>query len=309
MQAVMKSEKIMFTGKVVVITGAGRGLGKDFALFFASRGAKVVVNDIGLPKHEMSNVLNSQPAQEVVDLAKANGGIAVANYDNAVEGHKVIKSAIDNFGKIDILINNAGVVLMKSFTDLTIEDYQYQMRSNVETAFSCSQAAWPYFVKQKSGKIVNLTSPFGLYGSHHVIPYSMSKAAMIALTKSLAVEGRQSNIQVNGVAPMALSRMTEDHIHEDIKRQDYGPEKVTPILAYLCMDSCNESGAIFEASCGWISKVRVQRAKGTFFNKAFELEDVIEKVGEINNFEKSTSDEREHSLSVVINLLKSSGLH
>lgn len=288
----------MFTDKVVVITGAGRGLGKDFAQFFASRGAKVVVNDNGTKKDGTGE--DPTPAQEVVDLIKSKGGIAVPNFDNAVNGDKVIKCAIDNFGRVDILINNAGIVIPKIISKLTIEDYNIQMKYNVETAFACTKAAWPYFVKQKHGKIVNLTSPFGLYGFSHVSPYSASKSALIGFTKSLAIEGKRYNIKVNGVAPMALSRMTDEYppVHKDV----FGPEKITPILAYLCMDNCKETGTIYEASCGWISKVRVQRAKGTFFEKNFDLEDVIDKIDDIQDFNNSSSNESEHSIIVVTKL-------
>lgn len=290
----------MFTDKVVVITGAGRGLGKDFAIFFASRGAKVVVNDNGTGKDGQGE--DRAPAQDVVDLIKSRGGTAVVNFDNAVQGVKVINSAIDNFGKIDILINNAGIVIQKPFPKMSIDDYNIQMKYNVETAFACSKAAWPYFVKQKSGKIINLTSPFGLYGHSHVSPYSTSKAALIGLTKSLAIEGADYNIKVNGVAPMALSRMTEDFAPVDSKL--FGPQKITPILAYLCMDDCDETGTIYEASSGWVSKVRVQRSKGAFFSQDFSLEDVIDKIQDINDFDNSSSNESEHSLVVVMNHLE-----
>jgi len=272
-----------FDGKVVVITGAGGALGRVYALLFASRGASVVVNDLGV---SMTGTAGSaSPAQKVVDEIVKAGGKAVANYDSVEEGEKIIKAAIDNFGRVDIVINNAGILRDTSFAKMTDEQWDLVFKVHVRGAFKVTKAAWPYFREQKYGRIINTTSAAGIYGNFGQANYSAAKLALVGFSSTLAQEGAKLNIHCNTIAPVAGSRMTETVMPPDLVKA-LKPDYVAPLVAYLCHDSCKENGGLFEVGAGWAAKLRWQRAKGHLFplSSGFTVEDVASNWKKITDF-------------------------
>lgn len=286
---------LCFEGQVIVITGAGAGLGKDYALFFASRRAKVVVNDLGI-------VNGVKLADAVVEEIKKNGGVAVANYDSVENGEKVIKTAIDVFGKVDVLINNAGILRDVTFKSMKKEQWDMIVKIHLDGVFSCTKAAWDIFLKQKFGRIVNISSPSGLYGSFGQANYAMAKAGIVGFTKTLAKEGEKYNILSNAIAPVALTQMNEKLMTKD-QKEIFKVGYITPLVAFLSHKDCNENGSIYEVAGSWISKLRIQRSQGIFFGPLISAESVKERIKEINDFKKENTyfDNDQLSISIVAN--------
>lgn len=274
--------KLRFDNKVVVITGAGQGLGRAYALEFGKRGAKVVVNDLGcsMSGEGSSHVL----ADEVVSLILKAGGTAIASYDSAENGEKIIKTALDHFGRIDVLINNAGVIRDNSMVKISEEDWDTIIKFHLKTTFTTSRAAWSHMKSQKYGRIINTTSGAGLYGNFGQANYSSAKMGIHGFTQTLAKEGEKYNIKVNTVAPIGASRMTAG-IFDKVILELLSSEKIVPLVVCLAHDSCPENGSVIETTGGWFAKLRWQRGKGVFFAKPFTAEDVESKWSEINKFE------------------------
>jgi NAD(P)-dependent dehydrogenase (short-subunit alcohol dehydrogenase family) len=275
---------LRFDGKVVVVTGAGNGIGKEYALFFASRGAKVVVNDLG--GSAVGQGSSSKAADLVVEEIKSKGGVAVANYDSVEFGEKIIKTAVDSFGKVDILLNNAGILRDISFQKMKEEDWNLIFKVHVYGAYSCSKAAWNIMREQGYGRIVNTSSAAGLFGSFGQVNYSAAKLALHGFTQALAKEGEKRNIRVNTIAPLAASRMLETVMPPDILKL-VNPALVVPLVAYLCHESCNENGSVFEVGGGFVAKLRWQRTQGAFFDpKAMTPESVAKEWSNITSFDR-----------------------
>ncbi|KAL7796974.1 NAD(P)-binding protein [Trichoderma afarasin] len=253
------AEQLRYDGQVVVITGAGGGLGKAYATFFGSRGASVVVNDLGGTFKGEGN--STKAADVVVDEIKKAGGKAVANYDSVEFGERIIETAIKAFGRIDILINNAGILRDIAFKNLKDEDWDLIMKVHVTGAYKCSRAAWPHFRKQKYGRVINTASAAGLFGSFGQTNYSAAKLAMVGFTETLAKEGAKYNILSNVIAPIAASRMTETVMPPDVLKA-LRPEWIVPLVAVLVHSNNTENGAIFEAGAGHIAKLRWERSSG-----------------------------------------------
>lgn len=250
-----------FDGKVVVITGAGGGIGKVYALFFADRGAKVVVNDLGTTHSGDGN--NANAADKVVQEIKAKGGQAVANYDSVEFGDKIIKTAVDAFGKVDIVINNAGILRDISFQKMKEIDWNLIFKVHVYGAYSVTKAAWNIMREQGYGRVINTASAAGLFGSFGQVNYSAAKLALHGFTQALAKEGEKKNIRVNTIAPLAASRMLETVMPPDVLAT-VKPELVVPLVAYLCHESCEETGSVFEVGGGFVAKLRWQRTEVYF---------------------------------------------
>jgi multifunctional beta-oxidation protein len=253
-------QELRFDNQTVVVTGAGGGLGKAYALFFASRGANVVVNDLG--GSFKGDGAGTKAADVVVDEIKAAGGKAVANYDSVEHGDKIIKTAIDHFGRVDVLLNNAGILRDVSFKNMKDADWDLINTVHVKGAYKCARAAWPYFRKQKYGRVINTTSAAGLFGSFGQCNYSAAKLAQVGFTETLAKEGAKYNIIVNVIAPIAASRMTETVMPPDVLAS-LKPDWVVPLVAVLVHPTnTHTSGSIFEVGGGHIAKLRWERAKG-----------------------------------------------
>lgn len=251
--------ELRFDDKVVIITGAGNGLGKSHALEFAKRGAKVVVNDLG--GSAFGDGADSAPAQVVVDEIKAAGGEAVANFDSVEDGDKIVETAMDSFGRIDVVVNNAGILRDKSFHKMTDDDWDLIYRVHIKGSYKVAHAAWPHMREQQYGRIINTASAAGIYGNFGQANYSMAKLGLHGLTQTLAIEGQKRNIFVNSIAPIAASRLTETVMPPDMLK-NLKPEYVSPLVAFLCHESSTETGGLFEVGCGWFAKLRWERTNG-----------------------------------------------
>jgi len=251
-------QKIRFDDRVAVITGAGAGLGKAYALELARRGAKVVVNDLGGAR-DGSGQGSASPADKVVAEIKALGGEAVANYDTVstpAGGENVVKTALDTFGRLDILINNAGILRDKSFVKMDPANWKAVMDVHLNGAYHVTRPAMVVMKENGYGRIVMTTSAAGLYGNFGQTNYSAAKMALVGLMNTLKLEGQKYNIKVNTVAPIAASRLTEDVMPPELFEKSK-PEFVVPMVMYLSGEDCKESGAIFNSGMGYFNRAAV----------------------------------------------------
>ncbi|MCA9663075.1 MAG: SDR family NAD(P)-dependent oxidoreductase, partial [Myxococcales bacterium] len=281
------ASELRYDGKVAIITGAGNGLGRSHALLFASRGAKVVVNDLGGDAHGGGK--GSAAADKVVDEIKAAGGEAVANYDSVVDGANIIKTAMDAFGRVDIVVNNAGILRDVSFHKMSQSDWDLVYQVHVLGAFRVSHAAWPIMREQGYGRIINTASAAGIYGNFGQANYSMAKLGLAGFTNTLAIEGRKRGIHVNTIAPIAGSRMTETVMPKELI-DALRPEYVSPLVAWLAHEDCEETGGLFEVGGGYFGKLRWERTEGVTVRLGREIspDDIKRRWSEIVDFGKAT---------------------
>jgi len=277
------AEQLRYEGKVVIVTGAGNGLGKQHALLFGARGAKVVVNDLGGSIHGGGK--SSAAADAVVQEIKALGGEAVANYDSVEDGAKIVQTALDAFGTIDIVINNAGILRDTSFQKMTVEDWDLIQRVHLKGSFAVSHAAWPIMRDKGYGRIVMTTSAAGIYGNFGQANYSAAKLGILGLSNTLAIEGRNKNVHCNTIAPIAGSRLTETVLPPELIAA-LKPESVSPLVGWLCHEDCKETGGLFEVGAGYIAKLRWERTRGHSFKvgRAFGPDEVAAQWGKITDF-------------------------
>lgn len=271
-----------FKGRVAVITGAGNGLGRSHARLFGSLGASVVVNDLGGSGDGRGS--DATVADQVVAEIKSAGGEAVANPDSVLDGAKIIQCALDEFGRVDIVVNNAGILRDKSFHKMSDEDWDLVYDVHLRGAFKVSRAAFPHMREQGYGRFVMTTSAAGIYGNFGQANYSACKLALHGLSQTLAIEGKNRGIQSNTIAPLAASRMMATVMDE--KAMDrLKPEAVSPLVALLCHESCETTGGLFEVGAGWISRVRWERSAGAHFPPSgFSIDDVAAQWERINDF-------------------------
>ena len=240
---------IDFTGRVAIVTGAGGGLGRCHALELAKRGAKVVINDLGGAMDGTGG--SSEAALAVVDEIKAAGGEAIAN-GASVTDEKGVQGLVDQsmgaFGRVDILINNAGILRDKSFHKMTMADFRAVVEVHLFGAAMCTQAVWPIMREQAYGRIVMTTSPTGLYGNFGQVNYGAAKLGQVGMMNSLKIEGAKYNIHTNTISPVAATRMTEDLMPEEALAK-IGPALVTPAVMYLCSEDA-PNGVILQAQGG-----------------------------------------------------------
>ena len=261
-----------FNDKVVVVTGAGNGLGRSHALLFAALGARIVVNDLG--GSGTGEGSDANVADSVVAEIKASGGDAVANPDSVTNGDKIIQCAMDHFGQVDIVINNAGILRDKSFHKMSDDDWDLVYQVHLQGAFKVSRAAFPYMRDQAYGRFVMTTSAAGIYGNFGQANYSAAKLALHGLSQTIAIEGRSKNINSNTIGPVAASRMMGTVMTDDAMEL-LKPECVSPLVAWLSHETCNATGELFEVGAGWMSQVRWQRSQGAYFDpKGFSIDDV-----------------------------------
>lgn len=255
----IKVNDIRFDKKVVIVTGGGGGLGRAYALEFAKRGASVVVNDLGGTGSGEGS--SSAAADKVVNEIKAFGGEAVANYDSVENGENIVKTAIDNYDRIDVVINNAGILRDASFAKMQDNDWDIIYKVHVDGAYKVTKAAWPYMQKQGFGRIIFTTSAAGIYGNFGQANYSSAKSALTGLGRTLAIEGGCKNILSNIIAPIAGSRLTETIWPEEVLKAT-SPDFVVPLVVKLCAQDSTENGSVIEVGAGWFSKLRYQRSQG-----------------------------------------------
>jgi multifunctional beta-oxidation protein len=266
-------------GKVALITGAGAGLGRAYALLFASMGAKVVVNDLVNP-------------DTVVEEIKKAGGEAVGNKANVLDGAAVVKTAIDTYGRVDILINNAGILRDKAFGNMTDQMWDIVMDVHARGTYAVTKAAWPYMIKNKYGRIVNTTSTSGVYGNFGQANYAAAKCAILGFSRALGWEGVKNNIYVNTIAPNAGTQLTATVMPEEMV-QAFKPHYVAPIVALLVSDSCPDPTlGLYEVGSGWQAQTRWQRTGGHGFPVDTKLspEEVLKNWGRITNFDDGRTD-------------------
>jgi len=282
--------EVRFDGRVAIVTGAGGGLGRSHALLLASRGAKVVVNDLGGTVEGTG--AGSAAADKVVEEIRAAGGEAVANYDGVDTwqgGEAIVKTALDAFGKVDILINNAGILRDKSFMKMEEIDIDKVIAVHLKGGFNVTKAAFPVMRENNYGRIVMTTSNTGLYGNFGQANYGAAKLGLVGFMNTLKLEGARYNILVNTIAPIAGTRMTATVMPPDMVEK-LKPEYVSPMVAYMCSEECTDSGIIFTAGAGYFSRAVMVEGPGVALNaqKGITIENIRDRIGDIKKLEGAT---------------------
>jgi NAD(P)-dependent dehydrogenase (short-subunit alcohol dehydrogenase family) len=247
-----------FEGRVAVVTGAGRGIGRAYALLLAHRGARVVVNDLG---GSMEGVgADPEPAAAVAAEIVDAGGVAIADSNDVAGGAQaLVDAAVERFGRLDILINNAGIVRWAGFPDADADNLATHLAVHVGGSFNTTRAAWPHMVEQGYGRIVVTTSS-GLFGLPDNLSYATAKAAVIGLTRSLTTAGAAHGIKVNLIAPAAMTRMAGQRGNEE--NAQMSPDLVAPMVAFLAHEDCPVSGEIFAAGAGRFARIFIASTEG-----------------------------------------------
>ena len=270
-----------FDGKVAIITGAGGGLGRQHALLLASRGALVVINDLGGSVDGTGS--DKGAAEHVVDEIKAAGGEAVADTNSVSTpegGAAIVQTAIDAFGKIDIVVNNAGILRDKAFHNMTPDLVDPVLAVHLKGAFNVTQAAWPYMREQKFGRVISTSSAAGIFGNFGQANYGAAKMGLVGFTRVLAVEGAKYNITANAIAPLALTRMTESLLGSLGDKLD--PALISPLVTYLVSPECDVTGRVFSVGGGRVAEVFIAETQG-YHHAALSPEDVRDNWDAITN--------------------------
>ncbi|BBX24543.1 short-chain type dehydrogenase/reductase [Mycolicibacter terrae] len=260
--------------RVVVVTGAGGGLGREYALTLAREGASVVVNDLGGARDGTGAGHNM--ADHVVAEIKEAGGRAVANYDSVADADgaaNIIKTAIDEFGKVDGVVSNAGILRDGTFHKMTFENWNAVLQVHLYGGYNVVRAAWPHFREQSYGRVVVATSTSGLFGNFGQANYGAAKLGLVGMINTLAIEGAKYNIKANAIAPIAATRMTEDILPPEVLER-LKPEYVAPVVAYLCTDEIAETGSVFIAGGGKVQRAALFENAGANFDNPPSVDDV-----------------------------------
>lgn len=276
--------ELRFDGRVAVITGAGRGLGRAYAQLLAERGARVVVNDIGASI--TGDGMDGSPAEGLVNAIKGAGGEAVASTDSVTtpEGGKaIIETALDHFGRLDILIHNAGNVRYGSLEEISYEDFKAVVDVHMMGAFNVVRPVFPIMARAGYGRVVLTGSIGGLYGTQRVVNYGMSKASMIGLNNVIALEGAEKGIKSNIILPGAITRMAEG-----VDTSFYppmGPELVAPVVGWLAHETCSITGEMLISIAGRVARAFIGETEGVF-RPAWTMENVGEHLDAILDMER-----------------------
>ncbi|MDO8363583.1 MAG: SDR family oxidoreductase [Actinomycetota bacterium] len=281
----MSADQLGYDGKVVIITGAGGGLGRQHALLMASRGALVVINDLGGAVDGSGPTTDAAKgaAERVVDEIKSLGGDAVADTNSVATpegGAAIVQTAVDAYGKVDVVINNAGILRDKAFHNLEADQLNAVLDVHLKGAFHVTQPAWRIMREQGYGRIVSTSSAAGVFGNFGQTNYGAAKMGLVGFTRVLAVEGAKFNIKANAIAPLAMTRMTETILGGlgDVLK----PELVSPLVAFLAHDDCPVSGKLFSVGGGRVAEVFIAEAQG-YFNKDLSMEAVRDNWGTITD--------------------------
>ncbi|AKK28156.1 SDR family NAD(P)-dependent oxidoreductase [Mycobacterium sp. EPa45] len=276
-----------FDDRVAVITGAGRGLGREYALLLAGLGAKVVVNDFG---GELTGEgADAGPAQQVADEITAAGGEAIASSESVATpagGEAIVAAAIEAYGRLDVLIHNAGNVRHAPLADMTAENFDAVLDVHLRGAFHVVRAAFPLMCRAGYGRVVLTSSIGGVYGNHGVANYAAAKAGVIGLSNVVALEGAEHGVRCNVIVPAAVTRMAEG-----IDTSGYppmGPELVAPVVGWLAHETCSVTGEILTAIAGRVARVAVVESAGVY-QPAWTVDDVGARIDEIRDLGEQLS--------------------
>ena len=273
--------QIDFKGRVAIVTGAGGGLGRQHALALAARGARVLVNDLGGDVHGAGGSVGA--AQAVVNEIVAAGGEAIANGASVTDYAAVqsmVQQAIDAWGRVDVLVNNAGILRDKSFAKMEMDDFRLVVEVHLMGAAHCCKAVWPHMVAQKYGRIVMTTSSTGLYGNFGQSNYGAAKLALVGLMQTLGIEGEKHNIHVNALAPTAATRMTEGLLSEKVLAQ-IQPEAVVPAMLVLAHESAPTRTTLC-AGAGSFEAAHITMTQGIYLGVGSEVpEQLAARLGEV----------------------------
>lgn len=284
-----KMSKINYNGRVAIVTGAGQGIGRMYALELAKRGAAVVVNDLGVSRDGAG--MDTSAADKVVEQIVAAGGQAVASYDSVATmagGENIVKTALDAFGKVDILINNAGILRDKSFMKMTEEDWDLIINVHLKGAFCVTQPAIKVMKDNNYGRIVFTASTSGLYGNFGQTNYGAAKMGLVGIMNSLKLEVSKYDIKVNTIAPTAWSRMTADLLPPEYEEK-MNPQFNEPMTLYLCSEENKVTGQTFVTGAGWYGRTAIISGDGVCVGDAKrpiaveEVRDNFEKISDISN--------------------------
>ncbi len=278
---------ITFDNRVAIITGAGGGLGRTYALELARRGARVVVNDLGGAVDGSGG--SSMAADAVVDEIKAAGGEAAANYDSVSTpegGAGIVQTAMQAFGQVDIVVNNAGILRDTSFAKMTTEQIDAVLDVHLKGAFYVTQPAFAIMKENGYGRIVNTSSPSGLFGNFGQVNYGAAKAGLMGMASVMAIEGAKYNIKVNTIAPVAKTRMTEDLLGPMADMVE--AEQVTPLVVYLTSETCELTHQVFSVGGGRYARIFTGVNEGWFAGQGVtpSVEDIHANLDIIQDIEK-----------------------
>ncbi len=268
---------IRFDGRVAIVTGAGSGLGRAHAVLLAARGAHVVVNDPGRALDGSGE--SHSAADRVVAEIEARGGTAAANYESIADpagAQRLVTAALERFGGLDILINNAGILRDKTFAKMSHEDFRAVIDVHLMGAVYCTRAAWPHFKERHYGRIVMTSSGAGLFGNFGQSNYGAAKMALVGLMNVLKLEGARDGILVNSVSPIAATRMTEAHTPQGLLPY-LKSEMVSAAVAYLASEACHATGYVISAGAGYFSRTQVLEGEGVYLDPAAAVDpDTVE---------------------------------
>ena len=272
-----------YDGRVAIITGAGGGLGRQHALLLASRGARIVVNDLGGAVDGTGG--DKGAAERMVDEITALGGEAVADTNSVATpegGAAIVKTAVDAFGRVDIVINNAGILRDKAFHNMEPDLLNPVLDVHLKGAFYVTKPAYELMREQKYGRIVSTSSAAGIFGNFGQTNYGAAKMGLVGFTRVLAVEGARNNIKANAIAPLALTRMTENIMGPLADK--LAPEYISPIVAFLAHEDCPVSGEVYACGGGRVARIFIGETPG-YFSKDLTLEQVRDNFEQIRNEE------------------------
>ncbi len=286
------TERISLEGKVAVVTGAGRGLGRAYVELLAERGARVIVNDLGTDVSGFGK--DSTIAEQVANFIRSRGGEAIANDSDVSSpegGSDLIATTIEHFGRIDLLVNNAGICGSQLFEDATLDDFDHYWRVHLGGPVNTVKAAWPHMVAQHYGKIILTTSVGGLFGIRGQATYAAAKCAVVGLMRILAIEGAEHGILVNTISPAGYTRMHPAAVADPawLKQSEatMPVEAVAPAIVWLASDSCSETNRIYNVEAGAIQRIAIVMGPG-FYDPHLTPESIAANYAKVESIERFT---------------------